>query len=242
MTSSTSAAFIDTKPGYYVIAGPGQHNVRIPAGSHRIDVNYTRIWIIGSTQLKGNSDLANVHRIQDGYTLTPLSMFGTNYHPARPAHPHTKVKNYQVPSGLRFFDVLGQLLKQFPPPAADRPELRQLAAVGIGPGYAALAKPAAECRYAARASGRRGGRPGAIQADAKALFLAGFAEARRVFPGAASGSYGTNYELRAVIAQIGLGAVHLRDSDLRAQPDRPQPQAAVRYRPTTSCTCPLRPR
>ena len=31
-----------TKPGYYVIAGPGQHGVAIPAGAHRIDSNYSR--------------------------------------------------------------------------------------------------------------------------------------------------------------------------------------------------------
>ena len=123
-----------TKPGYYVIAGPGQHNLPIPTGTHRIDSNYSRVWIIGSTQLKGKNDLANVHRIQDGYTLTPLSEFGTDRHPTRSAHPHSTVKNYPLPGGLQFFDVLGQLLKQFPPPTADRAELRQLAAVGIGPG------------------------------------------------------------------------------------------------------------
>ena len=79
----------NTKPGYYVIAGPGQHNLPIPTGTHRIDSNYSRVWIIGSTQLKGKNDLANVHRIQDGYTLTPLSEFGTDRDPTRPAHPHT---------------------------------------------------------------------------------------------------------------------------------------------------------
>lgn len=194
-----------TRPGYYVIAGPGEHNVRIPAGSHRIDVDYTRIWVIGSTQLKGTRDLVNVHRIQAGYTLTPLSMFGTNYRPARPAHPRTKVKNYQVPSGLRFFDVLGKLLKQFPPPAADRPELRQLAAVGIGPGL----QPSRNRRLDAdtlrglRAAVAAG--PAAIQADAKALFLSSAVKHNGYFL-ERLGRYGTNYELRAVISQMGLGA------------------------------------
>ena len=41
-----------TKPGYYVIAGPGQHNVRTPSGTHRIDSKYSRVWIIGSTHLQ----------------------------------------------------------------------------------------------------------------------------------------------------------------------------------------------
>jgi hypothetical protein len=195
-----------TKPGYYVIAGPGQHNTAIPAGSHRIDVDYTRIWIIGSTQLKGKSDLANVHRIQDGYTLTPLSRYGTNYHPKRPARPRTKVKNYQLPSGLRFFDVLGELLKRFPPPAADRPELRKLAAVGIGPGLKPSRKAGlnADTLRGLRAALAAG--PAQIQTDARAQFVAGAAKHDGYFLGG-FGRYGTNYQLRAVIAQVGLGAV-----------------------------------
>jgi hypothetical protein len=195
----------NTKPGYYVIAGPGQHHVQIPAGTHRIDVNYTRIWIIGSTQLKGKSDLANVNRIQDGYTLTPLSKYATNYRPQRPAHPNTKIKNYQLPGGLEFFDVLGRLLKQFPPPAADQPELRQLATVGIGPGR----QPSENKRLSAdtlrglRAAVAAG--PAQISTDAKALFLAGFGKHDGYLLGG-FGHYGTNYDLRAVVAMTGLGA------------------------------------
>lgn len=64
-----------TRPGYYAILGPGQHGMPLPPGTGRIDVDYSRIWIIGSTQLKGRRDLANVHRIQDGYTLTSLAAF-----------------------------------------------------------------------------------------------------------------------------------------------------------------------
>ena len=123
-----------TRPGNYVICGPGQHSVPVPAGTHRVDVGYARIWVIGSTQLKGPGDVANVNKIQDGYTLTPLSEYGTGYHPVAPAHPETTVKNSPLPTGLAFFDVLGKLLAEFPPPAADQAELSALAAVGVGPG------------------------------------------------------------------------------------------------------------
>jgi len=196
----------NTRSGYYVIAGPGQHNVQIPAGTQRIDVNYTRIWIIGSTQLKGKSDLAAVHSIQNGYTLTPLSQFGNNYHPKPPVHPNTTVKTYQLPTGLQFFDTLGQLLKKFLPPAADDPELRQLAQVGIGPGMMPshnrhLSSSTLSGLKAAVAAG-----PAKITSDAEQLFMAGFAKHDGYFLGG-FGQYGTNYELRAVIAQVGLGAV-----------------------------------
>ena len=196
----------DTQPGYYVIAGPGQHNVPIPTGTKRIDVNYTRIWIIGSTQLKGANDLDAVHLIQDGYTLTPLSQFGKNYHPKPPAHPNTIVTTYQLPTGLQFFDTLGELLKQFPPPAADAPVLRQLAQVGIGPGLMPsenrhLSVNTVNGLDAAVANG-----PAKINKDAEQLFLSGFAKHDGYFLGG-FGQYGTDYELRAVIAQVGLGAV-----------------------------------
>jgi len=194
-----------TKPGYYVVCGPGQHKVAIPAGTHRINVNYTRIWVIGSTQLKGKKDLANVNRIQDGYTLTPLSKYGTSYHLPRPAHSKTKVKNYQVPTGLQFFDVLGKLLKQFPPPAADRPLLRELATVGIGPGMqpSRNSKLNADTLAGLRAAVAAG--PAQIQADAKTLFVSSAGKHNGYFL-ERLGTYGTNYELRAVISQMGLGA------------------------------------
>jgi hypothetical protein len=195
----------DTAPGHYVICGPGQHHLEIPAGTRRIDVTYTRIWIIGSTELRGTWDLAKVHRIQDGYTLTPLAKFGTHYRPPRPAHPQTKVKTYALPSGLKFFDVLGQQLKRFPPPAADRPLLRKLAAVGIGPGMVPsknrhLSADTLRGLKAAVAAG-----PAQISADTKALFVTDFAKYDGYLLGG-FGRYGTNYKLRAVVATMGLGA------------------------------------
>jgi hypothetical protein len=195
----------NTKPGYYVIAAPGQHNVPIPAGTHRIDVNYMRIWIIGSTQLKGKNDVANVNRIQDGYTLTPLSKFGTNYHPMPPAHPNTTVKSYQLPSGLQFFDVLGQQLKQFQPPPADAPELRQLAAVGIGPGKQPSQNPRLNTDTLRGLRNAVAAGPAQIRADAKSIFLADFPKHNGYMLGG-FGRYGTNYKLRATVAMMGLGA------------------------------------
>ncbi len=104
----------NTKPGDYVIAGPNQKDVSIPEGTQRIDVDYSRIWIIGSTQLKGPDDIANVNNIQDGYTLTPLSRFGTAHQPPAPSNPVTTVTTHQLPSGVQYFDELGQQLELFP--------------------------------------------------------------------------------------------------------------------------------
>lgn len=195
-----------TPPGNYVICGPGQQDVQIPAGAQRIDVEYTRIWIIGSTALKGQGDLANVNKIQDGYTLTPLSKYGAAYQPPAPAQPNTTVKAYQLPSGLQFFDTLGQLLKQFPPPAADNEQLAAIATVGIGPGRT----PSGDSHLGADTlrglEDAASAGPAQIQADSKAQFQSSAKTHDGYFLGG-FGTYGTNYQLRAVIAQVGLGAV-----------------------------------
>ena len=194
-----------TVPGDYVIAGPGQHAVPIPAGTHRVDVNYSRIWIIGSTQLKGSGDIPNVTRIQDGYTLTPLSRYGTDYRPINATSPNTTVQVSTIPGGLAFYDMIGDQLTLFPPPVADQPALARFAEIGIGPGMhpsqnTHLSKDTLRGMEDALAAG-----PGQIKNDTGSLFLKSFDRHNGYLLGG-FGQYGTNYQLRAVISQVGLGA------------------------------------
>jgi hypothetical protein len=194
-----------TAPGDYVLLGPGQHDLPIPAGTNRIDLRYTRLWIIGSTQLRGAWDRRAVNRIQDHYTLTPLSRYGTKYRPRTPSHPRTKVATIKIPRGLRFFDMLGRQLALFPPPAADSAALRRFAQVGIGAGRRvtgdrSLSRDTVRGLQAAVADG-----PAQIKSDLASLFRADFDKHDGYLLGG-FGSYGTDYRLRAVIATIGLGA------------------------------------
>ncbi len=122
-----------TAAGDYVIETPDQKGALIPSGSHRIQVDYSRIWVIGSTQLRGPSDIAAVNRIQDGYTLTPLSEYGARMTPTPPADPVTTVTHHAPATGIAFFDQLGSLLEQFPPPAATRHRSRGSPRWGSGP-------------------------------------------------------------------------------------------------------------
>jgi hypothetical protein len=195
----------DNPAGDYVVCGPDQDGVQIPAGTQRIDVDCTRIWIIGSTQLKDQNDVANVNKIQDGYTLTPLSRYGTDYTPETPADPNTTVKNYAVPTGLEFFDTLGQLLQQFPPPAADKEQLEAFATVGIGPGKAPSQDKDLSADTIRGLQDAATAGPAQIQADTKTVFAASAKTHNGYFLGG-FGTYGTNYQLRAVVSAIGLGA------------------------------------
>src|SRR5581483_6626729 len=72
----------------------------------------------------------NVVRIQNRYAITPLSKWGTRFKPPRPKHVDLQETQFTVPGTSAGADQL----RKFPPPARDRPLLKQLAAVGIGPG------------------------------------------------------------------------------------------------------------
>jgi hypothetical protein len=194
-----------TPAGDYVVCGPGQHDKALPSRTHRIAVNYTRIWIIGSTQLKGAADTANVNRIQDGYTVTPLSKYGNKYQPPKPATPNTEVKTYSIPTGVEFFDTLGTLLAQFPPPAADNPVLATLAEVGIGAGLTPSSNTKLSADTLRGLSDAVAAGPAQIKADTKTVAAASAQKHNGYFLGG-FGAYGTNYPLRAVVAEMGLGA------------------------------------
>jgi hypothetical protein len=195
----------NTAPGDYVIAGPGQQDATIPAGAQRLDVDYSRIWIIGSTQLKGPDDVPTVNQIQDGYTLTPLSKYGTDYKPPVPAQAETSATVFAVPNGMAFYDTLGEQLERFPPPAADDAQLKKLADVGIGPGMTPSTDSKLSSETVRGLTDAVAAGPAQIGKDTKRLFAKGFGKHNGYLLGG-FGTYGTDYTLRAVVSQVGLGA------------------------------------
>ncbi|MFN8156888.1 MAG: DUF1254 domain-containing protein [Candidatus Nanopelagicales bacterium] len=194
-----------TPEGNYVLVDPAHRGVTIPQGAKELDVDYARIWIIGSTQLKGASDIPAVNKIQDGYTLTPLSRFGTTWTPSVPANPITTVLQRPIPTGVQFFDQLGADLQAFPPPNADAPLLAELATVGIGAGRTPSTDRSLSADTLRGLSDAVAAGPQQVQADTKSLFAQDFPTHDGYLLGG-FGSYGTNYAERAVISQIGLGA------------------------------------
>ena len=196
--------------GDYAVVPPRWHG-RLPRGVRIIRSPYTRVWIIGRTYIRNAADTPNVIKIQNRYSLTPLDKWGTRYRRARPRHVDRKPTEYTVPGTgaghdpLAFFDALGDQLRLFPPPPADRPLLRQLAGVGIGPGL----HPNSERRL--DAATRRGLRDAVaagakqVASDVQTAFLTG-APKRNGWLVGSTGSYGTDYAKRALVDMIGLGA------------------------------------
>ena len=205
--------------GDYAVVAPGWHG-RLPRGIKRIRSPYARVWIIGRTYIRDAADTPNVVRIQNEYGLTPLHQWGKPYKPRRPRHVDRSTTKYTVPGTrpgqdpLAFFDALGDQLKLFPPPAADRPLLARLAAIGIGPGLHPSADAGLDpaTRQGLRDAVAVGARQ--VKADIQMAFLTSAPE-HNGWLVTRTGTYGTDYKLRAMVDAIGLGAP---DSSLAIYP------------------------
>jgi hypothetical protein len=188
--------------------GPGWRG-EVPSTVDRIKSPTDMVWIIGRTYTAGKRDYDAVHAIQSQYQLVPLSAWGKPYSPpSRAAVPagidlHTPpVTQVDKLGAGPFFSRLAQLMEANPPTANDEPIADRLSRLGIVPGEPF----------------DLGSLPPSV-ADA---IEGGVAAARARLHGATTpafgkpvngwriqldlGRYGTNYEARAMVAQLGLGA------------------------------------
>jgi hypothetical protein len=201
-------SFNVTDGGNWAVVGPG-FTGRLPRGVFRVNSPYNRVWVIGRTYISGASDLANVHRIQAKYAITPLSRFGTSYAAPRPAHIVTSSTETAIPgtqpgeNPLAFYSALGREMRTFPAPARDRPLLNRIRAIGVGPGLA----PATAHLSAAMLQGLRDAvtqGPAKLTVTLLALYSQGFAAHNGYLVGDL-GDWGTHYTLRAIGDKVGVG-------------------------------------
>jgi hypothetical protein len=206
-------------PGDYVITGPNFNEPgRIPAGLTRIRASYNRAWIIMRTYIDNHdaADYAPVHALQDATKIVPLAKWvsvGPGYAPNPPKTPDTTVNAATIPGTqpgddpLAFFDALNAEMKQFQPTAADQPLIDQLATVGIAPGGKPVTTSGklSDATLAGLRDSVAAGKA-KVNATLTQLFQAGFA-AHNGWLVAPTGNYGTDYNFRAVVDQIGLGAL-----------------------------------
>jgi hypothetical protein len=192
-----------TAGGRYLLAGPGWQG-QVPQGLVLLRSPTQMVWLIGRTQANSTADYPLVHRLQDGLRLRSLAEWSAGQPPATVAwQPAAKRpppgEQLQAMSTETFFEKLTMLMLRNPPSAADAPLLSKLARIGVAPGQGPAWSPLE--RWAV-SLGR---------------WIAEFRVARELrqprelqrgwsTPPAHLGAYGTDYNTRAAVAMVGLGA------------------------------------
>ena len=196
-----------TRAGHFAVVPPGWKG-DLPKGVERINAPTAYIWIIGRTQTNGPKDYDAVHKIQNGYKITPLSRWNAQQLPATVKIDSTvamktpPLEQVNGMSAAKYFPYAAELMKVHPPHVNDQPIVARMKRLGIEVGKTfdfenvnPITKKALE---AAPASGLK-----AMQAKSPTL-------ARAVngwqMNTDTMGVYGTYYLKRAVIAMVGLGA------------------------------------
>ena len=90
----------------------------LPEGVTKIEAPTPLVWILGRTQTNGPADYDNVHKIQNGYKLTPLSQWGKSYTPPKDSPVDAKIDNKTPPKvqadkldGVTMLTRLAELMK-----------------------------------------------------------------------------------------------------------------------------------
>ena len=202
-----------TKAGTFAIVGPN-YNGTIPNGMEVINAPTEYVWIIGRIQTNGKQDYENVHHIQEGLKVMPLSKWpGPYMAPKAEIDPTVDMKTPPIEQVTKmdaagFFSLFAELMKSNPPHVHDYPIIHRMEQIGIVPGERFLladanpavrsalerAVPEAQQRIIARMR-----RLGTVRNNWQ-MFLSDI------------GTYGTNYLGRAVIAYGGLGANVVEDA------------------------------
>jgi hypothetical protein len=196
-----------TGPQTYAITGPGWKGT-LPAGVVEYKAPTSMVWLLGRIYCTGTpEDYAAVHKLQDQISVVPLSAYGKPYTPpAGIVDPtvdmKTAVRDQVNKLGTEeYFNLLATLMMNNPPAAADAPLLARMASLGIAPGQPfdpGKLDPAVQQALAD------------IPKSSFATIMAHFKSAGTSENGwtftTGTGTYGTDYVQRALIAAIGLGA------------------------------------
>ena len=191
-----------SKAGRFAITWTGAPRAA-PEGATPITVDDRRIWIIGRTLAGDPADQLAARTLMRRFTLTPPGGAPGAEECSPPAPSPTQAPRL---TGLAFLDGLSAAMEDNPPPARDAAFLRRLAPIGVEagrrPSQAGLGRLA---RTALDRAVRQADRAMPSLADAVQTGRAVAGRGWSTTP-ANLGDYGTDYIIRAGVAQIGLGA------------------------------------
>jgi hypothetical protein len=196
-----------TQPVDFMITPPGWSG-KIPDRFAHIPAPTAYVWIIGRTKTDGPADYEAVHKIQAGYRITPLSLWGKPSEAVRvKTDPTVDMKTppmVQADSMAAgpYFTYAAELLKLHPNHITDQPILAQMQRIGIGPGKSFdISKLDTAVQKGLQAA----------PAEAQQLMKWKVPTVARVanywsMNTDTMGVYGNYYLKRAIVAQLGLGA------------------------------------
>ncbi len=202
-----------TTAQHYALVPPGWTG-KLPAGVDRIDAPTSYVWIIGRTQTNGPADYAAVHKVQDGYKITPLSQWGKQAAPAKAVIDPTvdmktePLRQVNEMPAQKYFTYGMALTKLNPPHATDWSQLARMKRLGLEPG-----KPFdwAKADPVVRAALEAAPAEGLKVMQAKIPTLARVTNGWQMNTDT-MGVYGDFYLKRAIVALVGLGANQPEDA------------------------------
>ncbi len=196
-----------TGPGNFLIVGPNWKGTAPPDVKQTFRSPTRYAWLLAQTQVNGPDDFAAVNALQAQYKLTPLSAWRKPYTPPDNVPIDPKVDLNLIPPDQvarmdagTFFNRLALAMKDNPPYADDKPMIEKLKKLGIEPGKpfdiakvdpkiaAGLAKAVKEVQIKM------------AEEITKIKNVNGWINLTNL------GRYGTDYNTRAGVAYMGLGA------------------------------------
>ena len=196
--------------GTYLLAGP-EWNGQVPKGMTLLKSPTDMVWLIGRTQTNGTADFATVHELQNRLRLTkwpqPPDSLSASTDSKRDAQPSwqvstepslTPVAQMKALNTTEFFNRLMKLMVSNPPSPEDAPLLARLAQLEIKPGQAVHLSWSNALSFSL-------GRWIANQRVMKTLNTKA-QDGSWSYPPLNLGRYGTDYNTRAAVAMVGLGA------------------------------------
>ena len=191
----------------YVLIGPMWHGAPNVPGATVIRAPTNTVWIIGRTFARDTrQDLDAVHRLQRQYTLVPLSAHGRAYEPpAGQVDPTIDMKTpvrdqVNALDAATFLDRLAKLMMANPPSPVDSQIVRRMASIGVIAGQPFDTARLGADGIAAIAEVTKRGLERIVAYEKSVPVANGWRYSTK------TGRYGTDYDLRAYVAFVGLGA------------------------------------
>ena len=123
-----------------IVVCPRSWSGNLPTGLECIEAPTPHVWIIGRTKTDGPDDYAAVHKIQDGFTVTPLSQWGKSAVAVTAKIDSTvdmktpPLEQVNKMSATTYFSYCAELLKLHPPHITDWSIMSRLQRIGIEAG------------------------------------------------------------------------------------------------------------